>query len=73
MNKEQIQSNRLAIGWAIRNKRLSLKLSQEKLGDKLKVRPHTISKIERGEWAISIDYLYKICEALDLTIQLKDK
>ncbi len=73
MENDQINANRLKIGWAIRNVRLNAGYSQEELADLLSVNKSTISKIEKGVWSLSLDYLYKICGVLDLELEINFK
>jgi len=50
---------------ALRRLRKALKLSQEKLAQKMKVKREFVSRIERGEQNVTLETLYKIAEATD--------
>ena len=55
---------RIAFGNNIRQKRISLKLSQEQLAERANLHTNYIGSVERGERNISIDNIYKISNAL---------
>ncbi|MBL7159771.1 helix-turn-helix transcriptional regulator [Candidatus Microgenomates bacterium] len=48
---------------ALRKLRKALKLSQEKLAKRMKVKREFISRIESGEQNVTLETLYKIAEA----------
>jgi transcriptional regulator with XRE-family HTH domain len=64
---------RQKIGFTISQKRKVLGFSQRQLAEILGVHNGTISQLETGKWAMSIDYLQRLCEVLDLEVQLLDK
>lgn len=50
---------------ALRRLRKALKLSQDKLARKMKVKREFVSRIESGEQNVTLETLYKIAEATD--------
>lgn len=50
---------------ALRKLRRALRLSQEKLARKMKVKREFVSRIESGEQNVTLETLYKIAEATD--------
>lgn len=64
---------RRRIGAWLREMREEKKMSQDELAAKLKVHRATVSKIEAGKWAFSIDVLFKFCIALDAYVFLLPK
>lgn len=50
---------------ALRRLRRALKLSQEKLAKRMKVKREFVSRIESGEQNVTLETLYKIAEATD--------
>jgi DNA-binding XRE family transcriptional regulator len=66
LTKEQfIRTNRSNIGLEIRRYRIKKRFSQANLADFVDISRTTISKIENGQFAISIDYLAKFAWHLD--------
>jgi transcriptional regulator with XRE-family HTH domain len=63
-----VQDYREAIGKRIRSFREERGLSQDDLAEAMQVQRSTISKIETGKFAISIDYLVKFAWFLDFDI-----
>jgi transcriptional regulator with XRE-family HTH domain len=59
---------RAKIGTAIRDQRLALKLTQEKLAFKAEVDKTYINEVENGKRNISVVNLEKVIIALELTI-----
>jgi Predicted transcriptional regulators len=43
-------------------------LSQQKLAEKMGIRQNTISSIEDGRWAITVDMLALFCEHLEIDL-----
>ena len=68
--EQYIQENREAIGKQIRAFREKKGLSQDELAETMEVNRSTISKVETGKFAISIDYLVKFAWHLDFNISL---
>lgn len=62
---------RIALAHEIRKFRKANKLSQVELAQKMGIARSTISKIENGEFAFSVDYLIKLAEHLDFKIKLE--
>lgn len=58
----------LEVGRRIRQRRKALGLTQEKLADKLDTTMQYVSRLERAENKVSIEYLYKVAEVLDCPI-----
>lgn len=68
-----IINNRLSISSEIRKYREKKGLNQEQLAALMGISRATISKIENGKFAISIDYLAKFAWHLDFDIKLFEK
>ena len=58
----------LEIGKRIREQRKACGLTQEKLAEHLNTIMQYISRLERAENKVSIEYLYRIAQALDCSI-----
>jgi transcriptional regulator with XRE-family HTH domain len=48
-------------------------LSQEQLAEIMGINRSTLSKIETGKFAITIDYLYRLAWHLDFDVAITDK
>jgi len=70
---QYIQENREIIGKQIRIFRETKGLSQDELAEIMEVNHSTISKIETGKFAITIDYLSKFAWYLDFNISIQGK
>ena len=68
-----IQENRESIGKSIREFREKKGYSQDELAEIMDVHRSTISKVETGKFAITIDYLVKFSWYLDFDMILKVK
>jgi transcriptional regulator with XRE-family HTH domain len=68
-----IQTYRENIGKNIRTVREEKGYSQDELAEIMEVHRSTISKIETGKFAITIDYLVKFAWYLDFDIALVEK
>jgi transcriptional regulator with XRE-family HTH domain len=68
-----IISNRINISSEIRKFRQKKGFSQEHLAALMGISRATISKIENGKFAISIDYLAKFAWHLDFDVRLFEK
>ena len=68
-----IQETREAIGREIRAFRESKGFSQDELSEIMNVNRSTISKVETGKFAITIDYLVKFAWFLDFDISVRSK
>ena len=62
---EQLQATREHIGKWLRDKRKAKELSQAELADLMGIRFETVSKVEAGKWAITVDMLALFCEHLE--------
>jgi transcriptional regulator with XRE-family HTH domain len=71
--EEYIQQNRESIGKQIRLYREKKGISQEELAEIMEVKNSTISKIETGKFAITIDYLAKLAWYLSFDILMLEK
>lgn len=67
-----LQQKREETGVRIREIREKRGLSQEELSSRLGINRATISKIENGKFAITIDYLYKLAWHLDFDVSLSE-
>jgi len=72
-SEQHIQESREAIGKQIRASREKKGFSQDELSEIMEVNRSTISKIETGKFAISIDYLAKFAWYLDFNISVLEK
>ena len=70
---EFIRNNRSKIGMEIHKYRAKKGFSQAYLADLMGISRATISKIENGKFAISVDYLAKFSWHLDFEISLIKK
>jgi transcriptional regulator with XRE-family HTH domain len=68
--KDFIINNRIYISSEIRKYRKKKRLSQEHLAALMGISRATISKIENGRFAISVDYLAKFAWHLDFDIKI---
>ena len=71
--EQYIQENREAIGKQIRAFREKKGFSQDELSEIMEVNRSTISKVETGKFAITIDYLVKFAWYLDFNISVTEK
>ena len=71
--EQYIQENREAIGKQIRAFREKRAFSQDELAETMEVNRSTISKVETGKFAITIDYLVKFAWYLDFDISVLEK
>lgn len=71
--EQYIQENREEIGKKIRTFREMKGFSQDELAEIMEVNRSTISKVETGKFAITIDYLAKFAWYLDFTISIQEK
>jgi len=68
-----IITNRASIGKEICRFRSIKGLSQAQLADIMGISRATISKIENGKFAISVDYLAKFAWHLDFDVRLSER
>ncbi len=59
--------DKTAVGMRIREKRLALRLTQEKVAEKLDKSLRLITEIERGTVGMSIETLISLCDVLKTT------
>ena len=71
--EQYIQEKRDAIGKQIRGFREEKGYSQDELAEIMDVHRSTISKVETGKFAITIDYLVKFAWYLDFEISVLEK
>jgi len=71
--EQYIQEHREAIGKKIRTFREEKGFSQDELAEIMDVHRSTISKVETGKFAITIDYLVKFAWYLDFNISILEK
>jgi transcriptional regulator with XRE-family HTH domain len=71
--EQYIQENREVIGKQIRIFREKKGFSQDELAEIMEVNRSTISKVETGKFAITIDYLVKFAWYLDFNITVLEK
>ena len=71
--EQYIQENREVIGKQIRTFREKKGFSQDELAEIMEVNHSTISKVETGKFAITIDYLAKFAWYLDFNISVLEK
>ena len=71
--EKHLQEKREETGIKIREIREKRGLSQEQLADLMGINRSTLSKIETGKFAITIDYLYRLGLHLDFEVALTDK
>lgn len=57
-----------ALGDNLRRRRVALRLTQQDLGDMVNCTSNHIGKIERAETQVSVEMLYRICQALNCTM-----
>lgn len=67
------QTIRTEIGARIKELRLSQGLTQQQLADLSGLSKPNISNIEAGKYSVGIDVLYRVCEALKVSIKLVEK
>jgi transcriptional regulator with XRE-family HTH domain len=70
---QYIQEHRKFIGMSIRAFREKKGYSQDELAEIMKVHRSTISKVETGKFAITIDYLTRFAWHLDFNMNLMQK
>jgi transcriptional regulator with XRE-family HTH domain len=71
--EQYIRDNRQVIGKHIRTFREKKGFSQDELAEIMEVNRSTISKVETGKFAITIDYLVKFAWYLDFEISVLEK
>lgn len=56
------------LGYRIREERLKLNLTQEKLAEDIDISPSYMGQLERGERSLSLDTLVNLCRRLGVTV-----
>ncbi len=64
-----VPKHRKAVGEAIRTHRRRAGLTQEKLAELAELHPNYIGEVERGEYSISLDPLYRVAKALHVRVR----
>ena len=70
---QYIQEKRESIGMRIRSLREKRGFSQDELAEIMDVHRSTISKVETGRFAITVDYLVKFAWYLKFDLSLEEK
>jgi transcriptional regulator with XRE-family HTH domain len=65
----KLEDTRAIIGTWLKDKRIEKGLSQLELADKMSIRQETVSKVESGKWAITIDMLTLFCHHLNIPLK----
>ena len=68
-SRKHIPKQRRAFGDAMRQRRISLGLSQERLAEGVGCHRNYMGRIERGEQNITLDMMVRVAKALRCTIQ----
>ena len=68
MGKYAESANLIELGNRIRDRRTELHLSQETVAEKAEVSTNTISRIECGQTAMSIEIFIKLVDVLDVDV-----
>jgi transcriptional regulator with XRE-family HTH domain len=66
------KENRIKFGDKIRSIREKRGFSQDDLAEMMEISRSTISKIENGKFAISIDYIFKIGQHLNFDFDITE-
>lgn len=61
------------LGLVLKRIRESKGMSQEALAEKSKMHRSALGRIENGKFSVGIDLIYRIIEALDCEIDIKEK
>jgi len=67
------EKQRKQIGEQLKSHRLKKGFSAKEFASKLNINPATVTKIEKGYWNFSIEYLLKFTNQLDLELIIKEK
>ena len=70
---DQITRTSPQFGAALRRRRKQLRLSQEELGDKTKLRQATISRLESGDTGTKLGTLLNVVAALGLELVVRPR
>lgn len=72
MTEEQKQATRDRIGWRIARLRKLQGMSQEQLADKAGLQRTHVGRIEAGKYAVTLETIQAIAEALGMTVDIVD-
>jgi transcriptional regulator with XRE-family HTH domain len=72
MEDKFINDNRLSIGDQVRRYREKRGYSQKELASLMNINRSTLSKIENGRFAVTVDYLAKLAVHLNFHFELTD-
>jgi HTH-type transcriptional regulator/antitoxin HipB len=70
---DQITRTSPQLGAALRRRRKQVRLSQEALADKVKLRQATISRLESGDTGTKLGTLLNVVAALDLELVVRSR
>ena len=70
MNEEQKQATRARIGQRIAQLRKQTGLTQEQLSEKAGLQRTHVSRIEAGKYAVTLETIQAIAEALGMTVDI---
>ncbi len=65
---ERVQERRLTFGDAVRERRLAAGLTQEELAELAGVDRKSISRMETGAYSPSLDRVWRVADALQITL-----
>lgn len=65
----KLDAMRVQVGQWLRERRIEKGLSQLELADKMWIRQETVSKVEAGKWAITVDMLTLFCHHLGIPLK----
>jgi transcriptional regulator with XRE-family HTH domain len=71
MNEQELNEARKLIAGYLKQRREELKLTQQELADKVGMSRETISRMEASKFWLGLKQLTLICEALNITLELK--
>ena len=72
MSDDLKEQTRKRIGWRIQTLRKLQGLTQEQLADRAGLQRQHVTRIEAGRYAVTIDVLQSIADALGMTVDLID-
>lgn len=68
MNRKRDSYDRIAVGQRVRQKRISIGLSQDELAERIDRAPKYCSDIERGNCGMSVETMISISKSLDIPL-----
>jgi transcriptional regulator with XRE-family HTH domain len=69
IDPSKLEAMRAQVGAWLREKREEKGLSQLELADKMWIKQETVSKVESGRWAITVDMLTLFCHHLGIPLE----